>query len=95
MEKRKVYRRRFIISIGLIISVLILIALIPMAKDIPYNYKTYNVGIGETIYSIATNIDFIPYGTKDIMEVIFLIRQDNKISPDLKVGQEIKIREEI
>lgn len=28
------------------------------------------------------------------MEVIFLIRQDNKISPDLKVGQEIKIRKE-
>lgn len=94
MEKRKVYRRRFIIIIGLIISVLILIALIPI-KKVEYEYKTYNVGAGETIYSIATGLDFTAYGTKNIMEVIFLIRQDNSISPDLTIGQQIKIREEI
>lgn len=53
-------------------------------------YETYIVKVGETLWSIASNIS----SDEDIREVVYYIRKDNNITDcgALQIGQELKIR---
>lgn len=52
-----------------------------------YNYETYIVSEGDTLWSIAASTH--PEG--DIREIIYMIRQKNDISPLIFPGQELLI----
>lgn len=58
-------------------------------KEYIGDYTTYYVTKGDTLWSISEEMD----SDLDIRQIIHLIREDNQISPNLQIGQELKLRE--
>ena len=58
-------------------------------KEYEGEYTTYYVSKGETLWTISKSLN----SNLDIREVVHLIREDNNISANLQIGQELKIRE--
>lgn len=57
----------------------------------PVEFSTYYVTKGETLWSIAS--PYAEESNKDIRDVIAQIRKDNNnMSPELSIGQEIMVR---
>lgn len=84
---------RSLIILGIIIYLLILGTTNVLAglhkEDYNGNYNSYSISKGETLWSIAKDQN----SNLDIREVIYLIKQDNSISSELSIGQEIVLRE--
>lgn len=82
-----------ILLIILITALLILffIAETKNCEEYKGSYKIYTIIPGDTVYSIAKDLNT----NENLNKVIYQIRQDNNITDcdNLKIGQEIKIRE--
>ncbi len=91
-----VNKAKFIRSLIVLIFIIYIISLSVKALVIKYNqpeveitYSTYYVSKGDTLWTIAENLEH----NGDIREVIHTIRKDNNnMSAQLEIGQEIQLR---
>ncbi len=94
IRKNKKYETRMAIWCPIVLIILIIIlALIQEVQAIEViSYKNYVVKPGDTLWSIALNLD----KNENIQKTIFELRKDNNnLDPVIYPGQVIKLREEV
>lgn len=96
--KRKVKINYFKFTRSLIILIILIYLLITgttkvlatlQKNEYQGNYNTYYVSKGETLWSIAEKQN----SNLDVREIIHMIKEDNNITPELSIGQELILRE--